>query len=198
MNIATELTHKGIKWRLNPPSAPREGGIWERLVCKFKRILYTIIGTRRFTGEVLNPTFCLVEYATNARASSPVSTDPSDLDATSHNNFLFIGNEANAVPSVVGVDEFIYQKRYARAQFYANAIWSGWIEKYVPTLNRRSKWHRSAEQHLKTADLVWVDEDPNPMVTTLLLGSPNSVTFPTASRALPSCALVPDCSSAHL
>ena len=44
-NIATELAHKGIKWRFNPPSAPHQGGIWERLVRSFKIVLYTILGT---------------------------------------------------------------------------------------------------------------------------------------------------------
>ena len=42
LNIAAELARKGIKWRFNPPSAPHQGGIWERLVLSFKRVLYTI------------------------------------------------------------------------------------------------------------------------------------------------------------
>ena len=58
INIAVELAHKGIKWRFNPPSAPHQVGIWERLVRSFKRILYTILGTRRLTDEVLSTTFC--------------------------------------------------------------------------------------------------------------------------------------------
>ena len=63
VNIAAELAHKGIKWRFNPPSAPHQGGIWERLVRSFKRVLYTILGTRRLTDEVLHTTFCIVENA---------------------------------------------------------------------------------------------------------------------------------------
>ena len=65
LNIAAELAHKGIKWRFNPTSAPHQGGIWERLVRSFKRVLYSILGTRRLRDEVLNTTFCLVEYALN-------------------------------------------------------------------------------------------------------------------------------------
>ena len=57
LNIAAELAHKGIKWRFNPPRAPHLGGIWERLVRKFKRVMYTILGTRRLTDEVLNTNF---------------------------------------------------------------------------------------------------------------------------------------------
>ena len=77
LNIAAELAHKGIKWRFNPPSAPHQGGIWKRLVRSFKRVLYTILGTRRLTDEVLNIYFCLVEYALNSRPLTPVTADPS-------------------------------------------------------------------------------------------------------------------------
>ena len=67
INIAVDIAHKGIKWRFNPPSAPHQGGIWERLVRSFKRVLYTILGTRRHTDEILSTTFCLVEHALNSR-----------------------------------------------------------------------------------------------------------------------------------
>ena len=161
INIAVELAHNGIKWRFNPPSAPQQAGIWERLVRSFKRVLYTILGTRRLTDEVLSTTFCLAEHALNSRPLTPVSADPSDLGALTPNHFL-LGNEARSLPSVIGVDEFDHRKRYARAQSYANAIWSRWIKKYVPALNRRSKWQTPAEHHLKTGDLVWLVEETNP------------------------------------
>ena len=159
--IAVELAHKGIKWKFNPFSAPHQGGIWERLVRSFKRILYSILGTPRLTDEVLNTTFCLVEHALNSRPLTPVSADPSDIGAVTPNHFL-LGNQARAIPSIVVVDEFDHRKGYARAQSYANTIWSRWIKEYVPVLNRRSKWQAPAEYHLKTGDLVSVVEETNP------------------------------------
>ena len=161
INIAVELAHKGIKWRFNPLSAPHQGGIWERLVRSFKRVLYTILGTRRLTDEVLSTTFCLVEHALNSRPLTPVSADPSDLGALTPNHFL-LGNQARSLTSIIGVDEFDHRKRYARAQSYANAIWSRWIKEYVPALNRRSKWQTPADHHHKTGDLVWIVEETNP------------------------------------
>ena len=71
VNIADELAHQGIKWRFNPTSAPHQGGIWERLVRSFKRVLYTIPGTPRLTDEVLRTAFCLVENAFNLRLLHP-------------------------------------------------------------------------------------------------------------------------------
>ena len=76
LNIAAELAHKGIMWRFNPPSGPHQGGIWDRLVHSFKRVLYTILDTRCLTDEVLNTTICLVEYALNSRLLTPVSANP--------------------------------------------------------------------------------------------------------------------------
>ena len=161
LNIAAELAYKGIKWRFTPPSTPHQGGIWERLVRSFKRVLYTILGTRRLTDEVLNNTFCLVEYALNSRPLTPVSADPNDLGAITLNHFL-LGNQETGIPSIFGVDEFDHRKPYARAQPYANAIWSPWLKDYVPALNRRSKWQTPAEQLFKVGDLVWIVEERNP------------------------------------
>ena len=162
LNIAAELVHKGIKLRFNTPSAPNQGGIWERLVRSFKRVLYTIPGTLRLTDEVLNTNFCLVEHALNARPLTPVSANPSDLGAITPNQFL-LGNQATGIPSIVGVDEFDHRKRYARAQsYYANAIWAQSLKEYVPALNLRAKWQTPAEHHIKFGDLVWIVEESNP------------------------------------
>ena len=110
IKIAVDHALKIIKWRFNPPNAPHQGGIWERLIRSFKRILYTILGTRGITDEVLNTTFCLVEYALNSRSLTTVSADPFDLVTITPNHFP-IGNPATAIPSIVGVDEFNYRKR---------------------------------------------------------------------------------------
>ena len=97
----------------------------------------------------------------NTRPLTPVSADQSDLGAITPNHFL-LGNQATAIPSIVGLDEFDHRKRYAHAQSYAKTIWSRWIKEYVPTLNRRSKRQTPAEQHLKTGDYVWIVEESNP------------------------------------
>ena len=85
-NIAAEPAHKGIKWRLNPPSAQRQGGIREKLVRSFKRTLYTILGTRGLTDEVLNTTFCHVEYALHSRPLTPVNARKSQPALPRRNN----------------------------------------------------------------------------------------------------------------
>ena len=131
------------------------------MVRSFKRVLYTILDTRRLTDEVLHTIFCPVEHALNLRPLAPVSGDPCDLNAITPNHFL-LGEYSTGMPSLVDNNEFHHRKRYARAESHANAIWSCWIREYVPALNRRSKWQTPAEQHLKTGDLVWIVEETNP------------------------------------
>ena len=177
MNIAVELAHQRIKWRFILPSAPHQSGICERLVLSFKRILYTILGSRRLTDKVLKTTFSLVDYALNSRPLTPISADSSDLGAITPNHFL-IGNRATAIPSTVGVDKFDHRKRYTRAQSYANTIWSRRIKAYVPALNRRSKLQTPAVHHLKISDWVSLFDETNPrdyyttaLITELQYGS---------------------------
>ena len=88
VNIAAELAHKSKSWRFNPPSAPYQDGICERLVRSFKRVLYTKPGTRRLTDEGLHTTFCLVEHALNLCPLTPVSADLCNLNALTPNHFL--------------------------------------------------------------------------------------------------------------
>ena len=88
VNSAAELAHKGVKWRFKSPSAPHQGGIWERLVRSFKRVLYTILVTHRLTDVLLHITFCLVEHALKSRPLTPVSADRCDLNALTPNHFL--------------------------------------------------------------------------------------------------------------
>ena len=128
------FVQKGIKWKFNPPSAPHHGGSWERLVRSVKRVLYDILGNRR-TEEILNTTLCLVEQSLNARPITAVSSNPLDLEALTPNLFI-LGQHAASFPSLSFEENFNHKKRFARAQSYANAIWTRWMREHVPSLNR--------------------------------------------------------------
>ena len=86
-----------LSWKFNPPGAPHHGGPWERMVRSCKRVFYSILGTRRLTDEVLSTTLCLVEQALNARPLTPVTDNPSELDALTPNHFL-LGRPSASLP----------------------------------------------------------------------------------------------------
>ena len=75
------LVSTDIRWKFNPPSAPRQCGSWERMIRSCKRVFYSILGNLRVTDETLNTTFCLVEQAR-------ISDDPNELEAVTPNQFL--------------------------------------------------------------------------------------------------------------
>ena len=134
------LVHKGIESKYNPPSSLHHGGSWERLVRSCKRVFYSILTPRKLTDEVLQTTFCLVEQSLNARPLTALSSDPNEIEALTPNHFL-IGQRSVSFPSIATDEHFGHRKRYLRAQGYANAIWTRWLREYVPTLNKRRKWH---------------------------------------------------------
>ena len=159
--ISSKLAHKGITWKFNPPAAPHHGGPWERMVRSVKRSFYATLGNRRLTDEVLNTTMCLVEQILNNRPITPVSSNHDDLEALTPNHFL-LGNRSAPLPSLASYIDFDHRKRYARAQAYADAIWSRWLAEFVPLLNRRSKWSTPSTELLKVGDLVWVADESAP------------------------------------
>ena len=113
------------------------------------------------TDEVLSTTFCLVEQALNARPLTPVTDDPSELDALTPNHFL-LGRPSASLPPAVSNSDPNLRKRYTKAQAYANGIWSRWLNEYVTSLHKRSKWHSSSATELKSGDLVWIADGTNP------------------------------------
>ena len=152
----TIFAHSGVAWRFNPPGATHHGGSWERLVRRMKRVLYDILGRRRVTEEVLGTTLCLVEQALNSRPITPVSIDSRKLEALTPNHFL-LGQHATSFPSLLPEEHFDHKKRS-----YANAIWSRWLQEYLPSLNKRVKWQTHYDSTLKTGDLMWVIEPDSP------------------------------------
>ena len=158
--LAESLVKKGIKWKLKPPSASHQGGVWDCLVRSFNHVFYAVLGNRRLTDEILTTTFCLVEQSLNARPLVPGSADATDLDALTPNHFL-VGSSGSKLPSHQQAD-VNHRKRYARAEAYSDTIWSRWLKEYVPTLNRRSKWSSHSNRDLNTGDLVWIVEPTSP------------------------------------
>ena len=97
--LGQTVVKKGKKWKFNPPSAPHHGGVWKRVVRSFKHVFYAVLGNRRLTAdEILMTTFCLVVQCLNARPIAPASTDPTDLDALTPNQFL-LGTATSTLPT---------------------------------------------------------------------------------------------------
>ena len=78
-------------------------------------VFFAILGSRKFTDEILNTTMCLVEGSLNARPLTPVSDDPDSLEALTPNLFLLVQHRLT-FPSLWSSENYSLSKRYARAQ----------------------------------------------------------------------------------
>ena len=65
-DIANFFAVKEIHWEFNPASAPHFGGVWERLIWSFKDSMYSVIGSKMLTEEILLTVFAEVESFLNA------------------------------------------------------------------------------------------------------------------------------------
>ena len=137
--IKSDLAQKKIVWKFNPPGAPHFGGIWERLVQSFKKVMIAILDSRSLTDEVRSTTMCLVEQTLNARPLTAVSDDPEDLTALTPNHFL-LGQENASAPLMPSSERYHnLRKSFKTAQAYAGMIWKRWTCEYLPQWNKGSK-----------------------------------------------------------
>ena len=96
--IRQKLINESVGWRLNPPSAPHFGGMWERLVQIVKRALLLNLGSAKLTWDVFSTIVSETESLVNARPLTHVRSDIEDEDPLTPNRFL-IGRACPNVPA---------------------------------------------------------------------------------------------------
>ena len=87
-DLARRVSTRSFDWKFIPPGTPHQGGVWERLIGMSKRILYSIVGSKRLNDECFHTVICQVEGILNSRPLSPVSSDCKDLEALTPSHFL--------------------------------------------------------------------------------------------------------------
>jgi hypothetical protein len=158
--VAQSLANDGMKWHFNPPGAPHFGGLWEAGVKSVKFHLNRIIGTTRLTFEEMTTTITQVEACLNSRPLTPLSNDPSDLQALTSGHFL-IGEPLVAVPEPELVSPQNRLTRWQLIQQFQQQFWKRWSGEFLTRLQQRPKWlqHRS---NLQVDDLVIIKDDNLP------------------------------------
>ena len=147
---------KRFEWKFIPPSSPRMGGAWERVVRTVKTALTTIMKDRVLTDFQLATIFCEVEYILNSRPLTCVSDDPNDYEALTPNHFL-LGKSWNSPISKVCESDLCSKKRWRQVQILVDHFWTRWKREYLPTLTVRRKWQTN-QKNLKEGDLVLLDD----------------------------------------
>ena len=124
---------------------------------------FTVLGSSKVKEEVLSTSLFLVEQAMNSRPFVPASSDPTDLNALSPNNFRNCGEVLQPAVFAREPHHAHHRRVYQQAQHYADATWTRWLLKeYVPTLNVRHKWTETTEPLAKGELVVWLVESHSP------------------------------------
>ncbi|XP_075264214.1 uncharacterized protein LOC142356135 [Convolutriloba macropyga] len=86
--IHKALAAQNTKWQFNPPYGPHFGGAWERLIQSVKRTLLIILGSRKFTFDVLHTIMVEAEAMMNSRPLTNVSDAMENEEPLTPNHFL--------------------------------------------------------------------------------------------------------------
>nr|CAI5822571.1 unnamed protein product [Callosobruchus analis] len=137
--------------------------MWEAAVKRAKFHITRIIGKSVLSFEELTTLFSRVEATMNSRPLTPLSDDPSDLNALTPGHFL-IGTSLLTVPQndLTEVPENRldhYHKIHQKCQFF----WSRWSKDYLTTLQPRQKWTSDTNSpSLAIGSMVLVNDENLP------------------------------------
>jgi hypothetical protein len=68
------------------------------------------------------------------------TSDPKDATPLTPNHFLHEQIGGEVAPESVDYTSFNLRNHWWRVQQLVNQVWSRWLKKYLPTLNKRPKW----------------------------------------------------------
>ena len=144
------LAQREIDWEFNTPYASSHGGVWERQIRTVRKVLNSIIKDEVLTDEGLNTLFCEVEDVVNGRPITPVSDDPSDLQALTPNQLLKL--ESSHIAPVNGNK---YGRRWRQVQHLVSSFCSRWTKEYLPLLRSRKPKEIQERRNFRIGDMCW-------------------------------------------
>jgi hypothetical protein len=96
----------------------------------------------------------------NALPLTPVSSDPTEVDALTPNHFLHGRPNIQLYSDFDAQPQLLSKRRWMDAQEIVNHFWNRWMHEYLPSLIERTKWLRP-RRNLAVGDVVLM-ERPNP------------------------------------
>ncbi|XP_046749846.1 uncharacterized protein LOC124413362 [Diprion similis] len=154
---------QAIQWHFIPPYSPHMGGLWEAGIKSVKTHLRRVLSEACLTFEEMYTVLVQTEAVLNSRPLTPISSDPTDLEALTPGHFL-IGGSLTAIPER-NFNE-TPSNRLTRFQYLAKLtqqFWTRWSNEYLSNLQQRYKWNREARvSDLKVGTMVLLRDDQTP------------------------------------
>ncbi|XP_058840653.1 uncharacterized protein LOC131696123 [Topomyia yanbarensis] len=161
--LINECSSKGITWRFIPPRAPNFGGLWEAAVKTAKSSLVKTIGCRKLSYEDMVTVLYQIEANMNTRPLTPLSDDPTELDALTPGHFL-TGGPLLTLPDPQYTEIPTNRLRhYQQLQQLIQHHWQRWRKEYLTELNQQ--WQKSGSPvDIRVGQMVLLQEDGKPSV----------------------------------
>lgn len=147
-----------IQWRFIPPGAPHMGGSWERMVRTVKMSLSKILPTRRPSEELLRSILIEIEGIVNSRPLTYMPLESPEDEALTPNHFLLGSSSGMKPPGVFDENGLVQRKNWRISQIIADRFWRRWVQEYLPTIARRTKWFEQVKS-IKIGDVVMMFDD---------------------------------------
>ncbi|XP_073823116.1 uncharacterized protein [Musca autumnalis] len=158
--ILQELWILKIGWDESVP-APHFGGLWEAAVKSAKGHLNRTLANTRLTFEELVTALVEIDAILNSRPISPMSSDPSDLEALTPGHFI-TGSALRSLPErEVTTTNINNLEHWAQITAIKQRFWKKWHHEYINELQVRNKWTAS-NTNIGVGSMVLVHEDNIP------------------------------------
>ncbi|XP_055585093.1 uncharacterized protein LOC129737947 [Uranotaenia lowii] len=154
---AAIFTNAETQWHFNPPSTPHMGGVWERKVRSVKDAFKNIKPKRLLDDEELMTLMSEVEMIVNSHPLTFVPLENPNEDIITPNSFLLMssdGTDQTRVP----MESIDLRANLKTREDMLNQFWKRWIDGYLPTIARRTKWFNDVRP-LCVGDLVVVVDE---------------------------------------
>lgn len=155
------MTNLNIEWHFIPPASPHFGGIWEAAVKSAKKHLLKVSKGVMLTFDETTTLLCRIEAALNSRPLTPLSSDPTDVNALTPAHFL-VGSSLLLPPEPDCMNiPHNRLRRFKLMQAQSQLFWKRWSSEYLPQCQRRGKWTR-VTRNISEGDLAILKNDCTP------------------------------------
>jgi len=158
------LAEQTIEWHFLPPQSPHMGGLWESAVKSCKTHLAKVVGSALLTFEELAIVTTQIEAILNSRPLTPMSADPTDLQALTPGHFL-IGRPLVSILEADLTNLNVNRlDRYQLLEQMKQNFWKRWSIEYLTQLQQRNKW-KKVQGTIKKGTMVVLREPNVPPIT---------------------------------
>ncbi|XP_058827676.1 uncharacterized protein LOC131687609 [Topomyia yanbarensis] len=158
-SIAAAFTSLDTEWHFNPPSTPHMGGVWERKVRSVKEVFKALSHRDKLDDESFVTLLAEAEMIVNSHPLTFVPLETPEQKVLTPNDFLLMSSSRATNQDRIPVQEEIsLRTSWKLIQHLLNQFWKRWIQVYLPTIARRTKWF-SEVRPLQVDDLVVVVDE---------------------------------------